>query len=97
LQAQLTYGTASGRLMLSLTERDGHPVSGLHFNGTIGRPATDREDLSANFDEAASGNYAAMVRLAPGQWIVQLHSDELSRAGDPFFRLKQRIFVPEAP
>jgi hypothetical protein len=37
------------------------------------------------------------VRLAPGQWIVQLHSNELSRAGDPIFRLKQRVFVPEAP
>ena len=47
--------------------------------------------------QVSSGNYAAMVRLAPGQWIVQLHSDELSRAGDPVFRLKQRIFVSEAP
>jgi hypothetical protein len=54
-------------------------------------------DISANFNEAESGAYAAMVRLAPGQWIVQLHSDELSRAGDPVFRLKQRVFVPEAP
>jgi nitrogen fixation protein FixH len=96
-QAQLTYGTGSGRLIFSLTDRDGHPVSGLHFSGTIGRPATDREDLSAKFSEAERGGYAAMVRLAPGQWIVQLHSDELSRAGDPVFRLKQRVFVPEAP
>jgi nitrogen fixation protein FixH len=96
-QAQLTYGAASGRLAFSLTDRDGHPVSGLHFSGTIGRPATDREDLSAKFNEAERGGYAAMVRLAPGQWIVQLHSDELSRAGDPVFRLKQRVFVPEAP
>ena len=52
--------------MLSLIDRDGHAVSGLHFSGTIGRPATDREDLSANFNEAESGNDAAMVRLAPG-------------------------------
>jgi nitrogen fixation protein FixH len=96
-QAQLTYGAAAGRLTLSLTDRDGHNVSGLHFSGTIGRPATDREDLSTKFDEAESGTYAATVRLAPGQWIVQLHSDELSRAGDPVFRLKQRVFVPEAP
>jgi nitrogen fixation protein FixH len=96
-QAQLTYRAASGRLLLSLTDMGGQAVSGLHLNGTIGRPATDREDLSANFNEAKSGAYAAMVRLAPGQWIVQLHSDELSRAGDPVFRLKQRVFVPEAP
>jgi len=96
-QAQLTYETASGRLMLSLIDRDGHAVSGLHFSGTIGRPATDREDLSANFNEAESGNYAAMVRLAPGQWVVQLQSNELSRAGDPTYRLKRRLLVPETP
>jgi nitrogen fixation protein FixH len=96
-QARLTYETASGRLMFSLTDREGRPVSGLHFNGTVSRPATDREDHSAKLNEAKSGGYAAMVRLDPGQWIVQLHSDELSRAGDPVFRLKQRIFVPEAP
>src|SRR5262245_43444180 len=96
-QAQLTYAATAGRLTFSLTDRDGHPVSGLHFNGTVGSPATDREDLSASFNEAESGAYAATVMLAPGQWIVQLHWDELSRAGDPVFRLKQRVFVPEAP
>jgi nitrogen fixation protein FixH len=95
-QAQLTYG-AVGKLTFSLTDRGGQPVSGLHFNGTIGRPATDREDVSVSFNEAERGAYAATVRLAPGQWIVQLQSDELSRAGDPVFRLKQRVFVPEAP
>ena len=95
-QAQLSNGAAPGRLVFSLTDRDGRPVSGLHFNGTISRPATDREDLTANFNETESGGYAATVRLAPGQWIVQLHSDELSLAGDPVFRLKQRVFVPEA-
>jgi nitrogen fixation protein FixH len=93
-QAQLTYVTSSGRLVFSLTDRDGHKVSGLHFNGIVGRPATDRDDLSTKFNEAESGDYAATVRLAPGQWIVQLHSDELSRAGGPVFRLKQRVFVP---
>jgi nitrogen fixation protein FixH len=96
-QAQLGYAAGSGRLVVSLADKDGRPVSGLHFNGTIGRPITDREDLSASFNEAESGAYAAMVRLAPGQWIVQLHSEELSRAGDPVFRLKQRVFVPAAP
>ena len=96
-KAQLTYGTASGRLMLSLSDKSGHPVSGLHFSATIGRPATDREDLSANFNEVESGHYAAELTLAPGQWVVELHSDELSREGDPTYRLKQRVIVPEAP
>jgi nitrogen fixation protein FixH len=94
---QLSYGAKSGRLALSLTDKDGHPLSGLHLNGTVSRPATDREDLSARFKEAEGDTYTAMVRLAPGQWIVQLHTEELSRSGDPIFRLKQRLLVPETP
>ena len=69
----------------------------MHLDATVGRPATDREDLSAKFREVESGVYAAELTLAPGQWVVQLHSDELSREGDPTYRLKQRVFVPEAP
>lgn len=95
--ARLTYGATPGRLALSLTDKDGYPVSGLHFSGTVSRPATDREDMSANFHEAEPGSYTAEMRLAPGQWVVQLQSNELSRAGDPAYRLKQRVFVPEMP
>ena len=62
-----------------------------------GRPATDREDHAVKFSEAQAGMYAAELRLAPGQWVVQLQSEELSRAGDPAYRLKQRILIPESP
>ena len=95
--ARLIYGATPGRLALTLTDKDGHPVSGLHFSGTVSRPATDREDRSANFHEVEGGSYAAEMRLAPGQWVVQLQSNELSRVGDPAYRLKQRVFVPETP
>ena len=69
----------------------------MHFDANVGRPATDREDLSAKFREVEGGFYAAELTLAPGQWVVELHSDELSREGDPTYRLKQRVIVPEAP
>jgi hypothetical protein len=48
---RLTYGATPGRLALTLTDKDGHPLSGVHFSGTVSRPATDREDRSANFHE----------------------------------------------
>jgi nitrogen fixation protein FixH len=95
--ARLTYAATPGHLALNLTDKDGHPVSGLHFSGTVGRPATDREDLSANFREIEGGSYVAELKLAPGQWVVQLQSNELSRAGNPTYRLKRRVFVPETP
>jgi nitrogen fixation protein FixH len=96
-RAELIYGAKTGQLALSLTDKDGQPVSGLHLSATVSRPATDRQDLRASFSEAQAGNYAAELRLAPGQWVVQLQSQDLSRAGDPVYRLKQRILVAETP
>jgi nitrogen fixation protein FixH len=95
--ARLTYGATPGHLALTLTDKDGQPVSGLHFSGTVSRPATDREDMPANFHEVEGGSYTVEMRLSPGQWVVQLQSNELSRAGNPNYRLKQRVFVPETP
>jgi nitrogen fixation protein FixH len=69
----------------------------LHIAANVGRAATDREDRAATFREIEGGLYVAELTLAPGQWVVQLHSNELSREGDPTYRLKQRVFVPEAP
>jgi nitrogen fixation protein FixH len=93
----LIYGAETGRLVLSLADKEGLPISGLHLSANVGRAATDREDASVKLREAQAGTYAAELRLAPGQWVVQLQSEELSRAGDPAYRLKQRILIPESP
>ncbi len=95
--AQLTYGADGGALALTLSDREGRPVSGLHFSATASRPATDKSDIAARFSEAGTGTYQAELRLAPGQWVVQLRSDELSRDGGPAYRLKQRLFVAQSP
>ena len=94
---QLVYGAETGRLTLSLSDKAGQPVSGLHIDATIGRAATDRQDVSVKLGEVQAGNYDAVLHLAPGQWVVQLQSEDLSRAGDPTYRLKQRILVPVSP
>jgi nitrogen fixation protein FixH len=96
-EGQLSYDLQSGRLALKLSDKGGEPVAGLHFTANVGRPATDREDMSATFREIQGGRYVAELNLAPGQWVVELNSNELSREGDPSYRLKQRVFVPEAP
>jgi len=91
---RLTY-YVSGRLVLTLTDKHGQPVSGLHFTGVAGWAPTDREDRSTSFHEFGTGTYVAELKLAPGQWVIQLQSNELSGAGDPTYRLKQRVLVPE--
>lgn len=89
---QVAYLADSGRLTLKLNDREGLPVSGLHIGALIGRPATDRDDFTAKFKEVAGGIYEAEVALGPGQWILQLQSDELARDGEPVYRLKQRLY-----
>jgi nitrogen fixation protein FixH len=99
-RGELVYAAAPGKtgeLALRLTDKDGQPVSGLHLGATLSRPATDREDFQVSFSESAAGRYATTLRLAPGQWVVELQSQDLSRLGDPLYRLKQRIFVAESP
>jgi nitrogen fixation protein FixH len=96
-RAELSYNATAGGLALKLRDKGGEPVAGLHLDANVGRPATDREDLSANFHEIEGGKYVAELKLAPGQWVVQLRSEELSREGDPTYQLKQRVIVPETP
>jgi nitrogen fixation protein FixH len=95
--AQVIYGADKARLVLNLSDGDGRSVSGLHFKGFVSRPATDREDISVTFKEDPGGTYTTDVKLAPGQWVIELGSEELSRDGAPSYRLKQRLFVPETP
>jgi nitrogen fixation protein FixH len=97
LEGRLSYDVQAGRLSLALRDKNGEPVAGLHLAANVGRPATDREDLSTKFREIEGGVYVAELTLAPGQWVVELHSNELSRDGDPTYRLKRRVIVPEAP
>lgn len=94
---ELVYRSDTGKLTLSLSDKAGQPVSGLHIDAIVGRAATDRQDVSLKLGEAQAGNYGAALRLAPGQWVVQLQSEDLSRDGEPTYRLKQRIMVPASP
>jgi nitrogen fixation protein FixH len=99
-KAELVYDAnidKTGALALSLTDKDGQPVSGLHLGATLSRPATDQQDFGIRLAEAGAGTYRTELRLAPGQWVVQLQSQDLARTGDPVYRLKQRIFVAETP
>lgn len=96
-KGELAYDVKTGGLALSLRNKSGDPVRGLHLVANVGRPVTDRQDLPAAFSEIDGGLYFAKVALAPGQWVVQLQSNELSREGDPTYRLKQRVIVPETP
>jgi nitrogen fixation protein FixH len=96
-RAELAYDVKADRLALKLRDKSGEPVAGLHLGANVGRAATDKEDRVTTFHEIEGGSYVAEMTLAPGQWVVQLYSSELTREGDPTYRLKQRVFVQEPP
>jgi nitrogen fixation protein FixH len=94
-RTELSYG--AGRLTLALRDRDGHGLQGRRIHAMLGRPATDVQDLTLKLDEMQPGVYAALVQLSPGQWIVSATADDPGMPGNPPFRLKQRLIVPETP
>ena len=63
---------------------------------TLGRPATDEQDMAIKLSEMLPGVYAAAMQLAPGQWVVAAVVDDPAAPGVPY-RLRQRLVVPAAP
>jgi nitrogen fixation protein FixH len=91
----LTYQRGPQRLSLSVSDKAGRQVSGLHLDAALGRPATDKDDFTVKLTEVSQGVYAADARLAPGQWLVSVTAHD--PAGGSLYRLKQRLWVGEEP
>ena len=80
-------------LEIVLADRAGNPVSGLGFEGWLGRPATAASDIVLDVKEAAPGRYqATFPQLQSGAWQVDLAAKELTGGGDKIvWRARQRI------
>lgn len=89
----VTYALDAGELSVSLTDRAGEAVSGLQLGATLGRPATDANDVALKFNEVSPGLYVAGIRLEPGQWVLSLATEDRGRTGAALYRLKRRILV----
>jgi nitrogen fixation protein FixH len=96
-RGEVGYDDKSGRLSLTLRDREGIPVTGLIIEAMLSRPATANEDRAIKLTEAEPGIYAATVKLDPGLWVISVASGEGSDASEPVYRLKHRLFVAERP
>ena len=94
-QGEVGYDDRSGRLRLTLRDRESAPVTGLIIEAMLSRPATASEDRAIKLTEAEPGIYAADVKLDPGLWVISVASGEGSDASEPVYRLKHRLFVAE--
>jgi len=96
-RAALAYDQDAQRLSLTVRDSLGHEITGLVVDGTLGRPATDKEDIAVKFGEMLPGVYTAALQLAPGQWVVTAAADDPAAPGGTPYRLRQRLFVPATP
>jgi nitrogen fixation protein FixH len=80
-QKALGWTTAAeyrdGVLMVTISGRDGAPVTGLSVTAIAGRPASDRDDMRLELAATAQG-YTAPLALAPGTWQVAITGTDAS-------------------
>ncbi len=90
-----------GRVVLTAADRLGLPVAGLKLSGTIGRPSTNRRDVTLRFVEQTAGRYLAEAgALGPGAWQIDVEAREnnAERASgaatnDPVYRARSRLWL----
>jgi nitrogen fixation protein FixH len=70
----LTPGYDGQAVTLAFTDAAGRPVDPAALDVTIGRPASDGDDMRLAF-AAARGVWRAPVALAPGQWLLAVQAE----------------------
>lgn len=91
---ELSYNRGAGQLSLLLHDKERRALRGLAVASTLGRPATDKEDMALKLVEGDPGVYSGSVRLADGQWLFTATVEDPAAPSTPY-RLKQRLFIPE--
>jgi len=82
-----------GSVRLTLVEADGRPVRGMAVDGVLGRPATNRQDVTLALSETAPGRYeAAAGALAAGSWLISLEA-RAPAGGESIYRLRRRVWL----
>ncbi len=89
----LSVGT-DGRVAVTLRDAGGRPVQGLRFEGSLGRPSTNRLDRPLVLAEAEPGQYVASgPPLEDGTWIVSLEAVSRDHGAEAVYRLRRRVWL----
>ena len=98
-RTELIYGADRAAHPQPCTTGTGMSPYGLHLEPSLGRPATDVQDVTLKLGEAAAGtSMRPRIHLAPGQWVVSATADDPSRAGEPTYPAEAaHLIVPETP
>lgn len=96
-RTEVEYDDKTGRLQLSVVDKERAPVMGLRVGAMLSRPATDKEDRKVVLAEASQGVYVASVDLAPGLWVISVASHRVGESAGDAYRLKRRLRVAGRP
>jgi nitrogen fixation protein FixH len=92
-QDTVEIGGAPQHLRIALRDHAGAPITGKRLVTNVGRPATNRFDVTLDLAETAAGVYeAALPVVAEGSWIVELSAYD--GAGDePAYEARRRVWI----
>lgn len=81
------------RLHVAL-QRGGDAITGKRVVAIVGRPATNRYDLTIPLAEIAPGLYeAALPAIGDGTWIVDLSAYDSSSSTEPVYQARRRTWI----
>ncbi|HMN38549.1 MAG TPA: FixH family protein [Hyphomicrobium sp.] len=100
-QAQLGWrddiklSPAGDRLSVDIRDKDGKAVDGLTIKATVGRPASEREDITVTLAQTPEGTYeAAFPPRAAGTYVASIEAVDPVRADEGIlYRAKERIWL----
>ena len=89
----ITLAKGGDGIDVELSNRAGNPITGLDFDGRLGRPATEALDIALALREVEPGRYRGkFATLAPGTWQIDLVAKELTSEGEQIvWRDRKRI------
>lgn len=80
---------APARLVATLSQRDGSPLTGAGMTAIVGRPATQADDATLSFTETSPGHYEAPApMLGPGAWRFEATA---TKPGQPALKAETRL------
>jgi len=84
---------APRKLQVALRDKGDTPIAGKRLTATVGRPATDRYDVTLDLNETSPGLYeAALPGAGGGTWIVDLSAYD-GGSGEPVYQARRRAWI----
>ena len=86
-------GGAPPHLRVALRDQADAAITGKRLVAKVGRPATDRFDMTIDLAETAGGVYeAALSVVVEGSWIVELSAYD-GAAQEPAYEARRRVWI----